>query len=52
MKYGFNLTVVLYHLNYLISYLFVMIGKYVIIWKIKIVYVYVNFFFTYFIYII
>ena len=58
MKYGFNLTVVLYHLNYLISYLFgiigkyVMIGKYVIIGKIKIVYVYINFFFTYFICII
>ena len=52
MKYGFNLTVLLYYLNYLISYLFVMIGKYVIIGKIKIVYVYVNFFFTYFIYII
>ena len=35
MKYGFNLTVLLYHLNYLISYLFVMIGKYVIIGKNK-----------------
>ena len=52
MKYGFNLTVVLYHLNYLITYLFGIMGKYVIMGKIKIVYVYINFFFTYFIYII
>ena len=47
MKYDFNLTVVLYHLNYLISYLFGIIGEYGIIGKIKIVYVYINFFFTY-----